>query len=218
MKTPRFMKQGLLAGTQVLGCVLATTAFAKPIVLPLQTHAAFYSDEVHLKGVIDPQVFVADATAPAGVGPQAIRHVAGLRNASASDPGATPLLNADGQPLHLTVSEWLGARGDVLITQRAGGKETVTVVLSNLIAGGHYSLFENHFDQHPTGFTPLDGDGMANSFVAGPDGKAVVTTIVPSALGHENGVLVVYHSDGQAHGLSRGNIGTSAHHQLIARP
>jgi hypothetical protein len=218
MKRFRFMKHGLLAGTQLLGCLLATTAFAESVVLPLQTHAAFFSDEVHLNAVLDPQVFVADTTAPAGVGPQGIRHVAGLRNARASDPESTPLLNADGRPLHLSVGEWLGARGDVLITQGAGSKETVMVVLSNLIAGGHYSLFENHFDQKPTGFTPLDGDGTTNSFVAGPDGKAVVTTIVPAALGHDNGVLLVYHSDGQAHGLSRGDVGISAHHQLIARP
>jgi hypothetical protein len=218
MKKFRFMKQGLLAGMQVLGCMLATTAFAQSVVLPLQTHAAFYSDEMRLNQVIDPQVFVADAAAPGGVGPQGIHHVAGLRNARASDPGSTPLLNANAQPLHLSVGEWLGARGDVLITQRADGKETVTVILSNLVADGHYSLFENHFDQRPIGFTPLDGNGSANSFIAGPDGNAVVTTVVPSALNHDNAVLVVYHSDAQTHGLSRGDIGTSAQHQLIARP
>jgi hypothetical protein len=51
-----------------------------------------------------------------------------------------------------------------------------------------------------------------------PAGKAVMTVIAPAILTHDNAVLVVYHSDGKAHGKLRGNIGLDAHHQLIARP
>jgi hypothetical protein len=42
-----------------------------------------------------------------------------------------------------------------------------------------------------------------------------VTT--PTMLTRANAVLLVYHTDGQAHGLSRGVPGVTAHHQLIAR-
>jgi hypothetical protein len=81
-----------------------------------------------------------------------------------------------------------------------------------------YSLFENHFDQKPVGFTPLDGAGTDNDFVAGPDGRAVKTLTAPAPLTHDNAVLVVYHSDGKSHGTTRGMIGVDAHHQPIARP
>jgi hypothetical protein len=64
----------------------------------------------------------------------------------------------------------------------------------------------------------IDGSGADNSFVADANGNAVVTTVSPAALTHDNAVLVVYHSDGKVHGRSRGDIGVDAHHQLIARP
>jgi hypothetical protein len=32
-----------------------------------------------------------------------------------------------------------------------------------------------------------------------------------------NAVLLVYHSDGRTHGTSRGQLGVTAHHQLIAK-
>lgn len=80
-----------------------------------------------------------------------------------------------------------------------------------------YSLFENHFDQQPIDFTPLDGSGSTNTLVAGKDGTAPVAVKVPDTLSHVNAVLLVYHSDNEAHGASRGEIGVDAHHQLIAR-
>src|SRR6516225_4632446 len=40
---------------------------------------------------------------------------------------------------------------------------------------GHYSLFENYFDQKPVGFTPLDGAGEHNNIVAGKNGSAKLT-------------------------------------------
>src|SRR6266851_1032720 len=82
----------------------------------------------------------------------------------------------------------------------------------------HYSLFENHFDQTPVSFTPMDGVGKTNSFVAQPDGRAKVSMTLPDFPTHANAVLLVYDSDGQTHGLERGRIGIDAHHQLIARP
>jgi hypothetical protein len=80
-----------------------------------------------------------------------------------------------------------------------------------------FSLFENHFDQTPIGFTPVDGTGNGNSFVADSNGSGFVSIIAPTQMTHANAVLVVYHSDNQTHGSERGAIGETAHHQLIAR-
>jgi hypothetical protein len=82
---------------------------------------------------------------------------------------------------------------------------------------GHYSLFENHFDQQPVGFTPLDGAGKANDFMANDSGSATVSVLAPQAPTHANAVLLVYHSDKTSHGDQRGDTGVNAHHQLIAR-
>jgi hypothetical protein len=86
------------------------------------------------------------------------------------------------------------------------------------VPNGHYSLFENHFSTTGVSFTPLDGKGSGNSFVAAADGTGTLTVVAPSVLTHDNAVLLVYHSDGQEHGDKRGAIGETAHHQLISRP
>jgi hypothetical protein len=186
--------------------------------LDFETHAAFFSAETHQKATLDPQVFVAERGAPAVVGPQNIKHVADLRNALLSDSPTLPIVNASGQALNMTLGAWLGAKGQVILTRLPDGREQVSVAMSSLKPNGHYSLFENHFDQKPIGFTPLDGNGTDNNFVADAQGKAVITTISPAPLTHDNAVLLVYHSDGKSHGKLRGEIGVTAHHQLIVRP
>ncbi len=187
-------------------------------VLALETHAAFFSNETHQNPPLDPQVFVAAPDAPAATGPQGIRRSAGLRNALIGDGPALPIVTALGLPLDMSLGAWLGAKGQVILTPQLDGREKVTVVLSGLKPHGHYSLFENHFDQKPVGFTPLDGKGTDNNVVANAEGKAVLTTMSPTTITHDNAVLVVYHSDGKSHGKLRGDIGINAHHQLIARP
>lgn len=187
-------------------------------VVDFVTHAAFFSDETHQTPPLDPQVFVASLTAPAANGPQGIKHIAGVRNALIADNPALPIVSAQGKPLDMTLGTWLSAKGKVILFPLPNGQEKVKVMLSGLKPNGHYSLFENHFDQKPIGFTPLDGQGTDNNFIANAEGKAVVTTIAPTALSHDNAVLVVFHSDGTPHGMSRGAIGIDAHHQLIARP
>lgn len=182
--------------------------------LPMQTHAAFFSKETRQARALDPQVFVRDRHAPAGAGPQNIAHAAGLRPAFLSDPPRAALFNAEGKPLGFTLAQWLGAKGTVDV---AADSRTVSVHLRGLRPGGIYSLFENHFDRQPIGFTPLDGTGAGNSFVASPRGTAAISIRAPEPLNHDNAVLLVFHSDGAAHGASRGEIGVSAQHQLIAR-
>lgn len=182
--------------------------------LKMETHAAFFSAETKQSKPLDPQVFVRAANAPAGIGPQNIQHGAGLRPALITDPPQTTLFTAEGKPLGFTLGDWLGAKGTVDI---AADRKTVTVRLEKLRPKATYSLFENHFDQQPIGFTPLDGTGSANSFVTSANGKAKVSVTAPDALTHANAVLLVFHSDNAAHGMSRGELGVTAHHQLIAR-
>ena len=186
--------------------------------LSLETHAGFFSTEVKLKQALDPQVFVQASSAEAATGPQGIKHVAGFRNALVADNLTLPIYTADGKPMDMTLGQWLSAKGNVVLTPMAGGAERVTVALSGLKPNGRYSFFENHFEQKPIGFTPLDGQGTDNSFVASADGRGVVSIILPSPLTHDNAVLLVYHSDGKTYGKSRGEIGLNAHHQLIVRP
>lgn len=199
----------------VAACNVSTAP--TPARLEFETHAAFFSREMSQNPPLDPQVFVRDASAPAAVGPQGISHVAGFRNALIGDPPATAIFTATGAALSgFTLGSWLGARGTVTIV-RTGIGATVTVDMTGLRPTGVYSLFENHFDQTPVGFTPLDGTGTTNTFVADALGHAKVTVMVPHVPTHDNAVLLVYHSDGLSHGMERGPIGVTAHHQLIVR-
>jgi hypothetical protein len=185
--------------------------------LSFETHAAFFSAETQLPAVLDPQVFVADASSPAGVGPQGIAHVAGVRNARLSDPPLIPLYDAQHHPLHITLGRWLGASGVVSLAARPDGRERVSIQLKGLVPDGLYSLFENHFDQSPVGFTPLDGSAERNTFHADRSGRASLQLDAPDVLTHDNAVLLVYHADGRSWGMQRGAIGVKAQHQLIAR-
>lgn len=214
-------RRKLFLAFAALAFPLATLSFSSPATaadgaldLSMETHAAFFSAESRQAKPLDPQVFVRDAKAQAGTGPQKIEHVAGFRPALISESSKTHLFNAQGKPLGFTLGKWLGARGKVHV---AADGHTVTVQLTGLQPKGTYSLFENHFDQQPIGFTPLDGSGKTNTFTAKGDGRATVTVKMPETMTHANAVLLVYHSDHQAHGESRGEIGVNAHHELIAR-
>ncbi len=208
---------GLAIGAAML---LSTSgAFASDALkMNFATHASFFSAETKQPQPIDPQVFVHDTGAAEAVGPQGIKHLAGLRPARIDqDTKTTPVFTALDKPLGFDLGAWLGATGSLVVADD-GGKITLAASFAGLQPNGHYSLFENHFDQKPIGFTPMDGTGLTNSFVAGPDGSAKVSMTLTHVPTHDNAVLLVYHSDGEAHGLERGQIGVEAHHELIARP
>ena len=219
-------RTGFLASVVASLAVLATAGCASlaghagthaPLELAFQTHAAFFSSETHQPRTLDPQVFVRDPGATAGAGPQNIEHGAGLRPAFVDESGSTSIYTARGEPLApLTLGTWLAARGSVSITPRDGGA-SASAVFAGLHPGGVYSLFENHFDQKPIGFTPLDGSGKTNTFIADANGNARVALVMTAMPTGANAVLLVFHSDGEAHGASRGAIGVNAHHQLIAK-
>lgn len=207
----------ILIGAVSLLSGLARAQTSPALTLPFETHAAYFTREVASPTILDPQVFVHDKNAQAERHWQGIAHVAGVRNAHADDPAGSDLYTATGASLGMSAGQWFGAGGTVTLAPRADGREDVTVVLHGLKPGGEFSLFENHFDQKPTGFTPVDGTGNGNSFVADSGGSARVTLVAPAQMTHANAVLVVYHSDNETHGSERGTIGETAHHQLIAR-
>ncbi len=216
LQARRAVAAAILVGGLALG---GAAVAATPAALPFQTHASFFSSETGQARPIDPQVFVADPAAKAGVGPQGIKHAAGFRPAFiAADPATAPLYNADGRKLGFTLGQWLAASGSLTMSPAAGGGERITARFQHLRPHARYSLFENHFDQNPVGFTPLDGKGTANSFRTDATGAGHITVTAPEALTHANAVLVIYDDDGRSHGMSRGDIGVSAQHHLIARP
>ena len=180
------------------------------------THAAFFSLETKQPNLLDPQAFVADPSAKAGTGPQGIVHVAGVRPAFGVENPATPVVNAEGHPLGFTFARWFGARGSVEL--KARGENTVAEFsFVGLVPGGRYSLFENHFSDTGVTFTPLDGTAKTNSFTANRDGRGALDLTIPASVTHAEGLLLVYHSDGRDHGMQRGDLGITAHHQLIIR-
>jgi hypothetical protein len=206
-----------LAVAGLLQAPLAVLA-AEPVVLPFQTHAAFFSAETKQARPIDPQVFVKSDKVPAAVGPQGIKHVAGFRPAFIKDDaGSSALFNADGMPMGFTLDEWLAPAGIVEMTPSGTGA-ILKLQFQHLRPNATYSVFENHFDQAPVGFTPLDGVGSKNSFKTDGSGEAIATIVATQPLSHANAVLVVYDDDGQTHGTGRGDVGINAQHQLIARP
>jgi hypothetical protein len=207
---------GLAVALTLVGT--AATEAADSQRLTFMIHAAFFSSETKQPKPVDPQVFVQDPASPAATGPQNIQHIAGVRPALIEQDAKTaPLFNAKGESLGFDFGQWLGATGRVTIMPLANGKAKISAQFSKLQPDGSYSLFENHFDQQPVGFTPLDGAGKANNFVADKKGAARVTLTAPQMLTHANAVLLVYHSDKTFHGDQRGEIGVTAHHQLIAR-
>lgn len=220
----QYSRRQLVQSAAVLGAWAASLALWTPLAAaePLEptfvTHAVFFSQESHQPQALDPQVFIQDSAAKAGTGPQNIDHVDGYRNALLTDPMNSPLFTARGKRLEgFTLGAWLGAQGEVKITLLKPRGAKVVVKFTGLRPHGVYSLFENHFDQKPIGFTPLDGKGTKNSFVAKANGTGFITVNAPEMLTSANAVLLVYHSDGKTHGASRGDIGATAHHQLIAK-
>jgi hypothetical protein len=181
------------------------------------THAAFFSLESKQANLLDPQAFVADPSAAAATGPQGIAHVVGVRPAYGVDDPDARVLNAQGKPLGFTLMQWFGARGRAVFALLPGGGTRMTYSLTGLVPGGVYSFFENHFSIDGVTFTPLDGSADHNTFTATSSGAANGSISIPGAVTHSEGILLVYHSDGVAHGSERGQIGLNAHHQLIIR-
>ncbi|GAC1358556.1 MAG: hypothetical protein NVS4B11_14760 [Ktedonobacteraceae bacterium] len=181
-----------------------------------ELHMQFFSHEAHLSTVIDPQMFVSAPTTPAGLGPQNIKHVAGVKPVPAQDSPSTPLLNADGTSLGVTLGTWKSATGGATLSCR-NGTETITSSFQHLLPNAAYSLFIVHLHVNgPKRFTPLGAaNGSNNNFTSNAQGEGTKTSILSLCLNSSNAVVLIWHSDGHTHGASPGVLGVTWHNQLI---
>jgi hypothetical protein len=180
---------------------------------------AFFSQSEKAEHAIDPEIFVYDGAVAVGTGPQRIEHIAGLRNARLDDAPLSPLYNAEGMALGLTLRKWLAARGVLETQTQANGRIRLIASFKHLVPFGTYSLFSESVgaDAEKTATVrPLDADGSASSFEAGADGSAMIV-LESSPRVVDTTIVLVYHSDGREHGVSRGRLGVTAHEQLAAR-
>ncbi len=173
-----------------------------------QLHMDFFSRESKLATVIDPQVFQASQGAPAATGPQGIAHTAGLAPAAGDGPAETPLRGAHGSALKITLGSWKKAAGTVSFSC-VDNQERATSRLTGLLSGASYSVFVVHLDVQGAGrFTPWgDAEGTTNNFTADSSGTASVTNSVPCCLTNRAAAVVIWHSDGMAHGPKPGTLG-----------
>lgn len=210
------LRYGIITLALVLGMAGIAGAQTTSTTYAFVPHSVFFSLEAKTPNLVDPQAFVADQAAPAATGPQGIAHVAGVRPAFAVDDPRLSVVNAQGKQLGFTLAQWFGARGTITLTP-ATASTSVAYALAGLRPNGLYSFFENHFGPDGVTFTPLDGTANTNTFRASARGTATGTIVAPGAITHAEGVLLVYHSDNTDHGADRGQLGVTAHHQLIVR-
>jgi hypothetical protein len=195
----------------------AQTPGPAPQSLTFVTHASFFSLATHRSPVVDPQIFIKQEALQAGTGPQNIEHVAGERPAQLDDVPELPVFNAQGKALGFSVGRWFGASGSVAFEPLATGGQRVSLAFEKLLPFGVYSLFRIAFTPAGAVFTPLDGTGTSNSFTVGAEGSAKLSVVTNDPLAPGNAIVLVYHSDGHPHGDSRGDLGVTAHQQLIVR-
>lgn len=202
-----------LVGAAAVGVAACGGSAAARTSLQLERHMDFFSHESHLAVVIDPQMFTSSPGTPAGVGPQMVSHVAGFAPVRESASPSTPLFNADGSPLNVTLGAWEAATGTATLSC-SSGTDTVTAHLAHLFASGVYSLFVVHLHAttNAARFTPL---GTTGTGTAGKSGTLTLTSKTSPCLTVGEAVLVVWHSDGVSHGASPGVIGVTQHNNLI---
>ncbi len=177
------------------------------------THAAFYADRTQQS--IDPQVFVRDASAPAGPDAQNIAHAAAYRPANlASDDRTSALFNANGRALGFNLGKWLGAAGTV-DSAAAGTGDRLHFGFVALKESGHYSLFS--LTPGTGTLVPLDGTGTSNTFVTTPLGTADLYVTTPYHLSAADRIFLVYNSDGGDHATQPGTSGLDSHAQMVMR-
>jgi hypothetical protein len=143
-------------------------------------------------------------------------HEAGMGPAVLGSDSATPLYNADGTSLDVSLANWLGAHGVAQIAPAGPNADLVTATFYGLIPDADYGLFQGHTTTSYLDIAPLDGSGSSNSFRSDDDGRGSISVSTTHQLGRFDTVVLVYHSDNQTHGSSPGNPGYTAHVQLVA--
>lgn len=230
MKPRRHQRERLLRRPLLFGAVASISAAltlgacgsssSPAIAVPAayQLHMEFFSHESGLATVIDPQMFVASPTTPAGIGPQMIAHVAGVMPVPHDDPPGTSLLAADATPLHVTLGAWEKATGTVALSC-SNGVEAGMSRFTGLLPHSLYSVFVVHLNVNGPGrFTPFGNPvGNDNSFTSSSTGAAMTTDHVNGCLDHQEAVVVIWHSDDKTHGATPGVLGVTWHNSVITQ-
>jgi len=131
-----------------------------------------------------------------------------------------------GEPLGMTLGEWLAHRGTGVYTAESGeGK--LSLEFSGLVPNGVYTMWHAFIALPPT--TPFSGtldlplgarDGSESVFRADADGKAVFEHTFSPALEMSDVwttsmLAIAYHSDGKTYGGVPGDFGYNAHVPLF---
>lgn len=135
------------------------------------------------------------------------------------DAGPFPL----GEPLGVTLGEWLAATGRGTYTVQ-NGEATVAMSFDRLMPNGVYTLWcveihvppaEPKMIERPCGAP----DGSESRFTSDENGRAEVTIVIdafpPPTAEVFYSITLAYHSDGQTHGASVGQHGLNAHAHIF---
>lgn len=128
-----------------------------------------------------------------------------------------------GEPLNMTMKEWLAARGEGTYTLN-GDTATVDLEFVGLVPDGVYTLwcfeltFPPEFEARPAACGA--DDGSENTFIANEHGEMSIQMSFPAlSFPTETGIsglAIAWHSDGQTYGAEPGPFGTKTFTHLGA--
>jgi hypothetical protein len=164
-------------------------------------------------------VFIRDASAAPQLDPAAGPvHDGGIRPFSDNDSPSAQLTNAHGEPLKVSVAEWRAASGSAELAPSPGGGTQVRARFRGLVPMGRYSLFIRQLaGRAGVVLTPVDITGAADTFFTDRDGIGAISIDSPNVIPSGAQLVLIFHSDGTDHQSSPGNLGVTAHEQLITR-
>jgi hypothetical protein len=164
------------------------------------THVHF--EEMHSlrRKAIDPQVFV--------------REKQDFRPARRGDDPSSPLYTAQGGGLSLNLGHWFGASGTARFLNGPGVPiREVRFSFTGLVPFGVYSIFVSRSTPDTVEIAPFAK--ATESLKASVDGSLALATTAEIPLLDGDLVWLVYHSDIATHGNRLGELGVTAHEQLI---
>ncbi len=136
----------------------------------------------------------------------------GMEGSPASLLAATDM---DGAPEGQDAEAWLAASAIAFFDMSDDGTDTVTVVLTGLVADGLYTLWwvNNMQDMSNMSMGPAGGT-PDNEFTADENGNATVSIVVASDNDYET-LVVAFHADGETHGEMPGEMGVQTFGHLM---
>lgn len=164
------------------------------------THVRFEALRSVRRKAVDPQVFM--------------REKEGYRPARRGDDPSLPLYTAHGEALSLNLGHWFGASGTAQFLNGPGGPvREVRFSFDGLVPFGVYSIFVSRSTPDTIEIVPFAK--TTESLKASIDGSVVLTASAEIPLLDGDLIWLVYHSDGVAHGNRLGELGVTAHEQLV---